>query len=239
MLLFTVVANPRLIRRAQSWVDSGWSGADADAVKAVDYIATDMHAHGQESAAIGYAKDDDPFLPKFNVIDKRYKVGADFDFLLSSRHHLANLNQCAEGFSSRDIYRIVQLNPQTNQQEADFDVGLRGFQMLRRFWFVCSIRAHITGFDSERSTALSSVGVRRSCTENLHVEYALPDHLSPLRLQTNRDGNQLFRPILHSVLARFSRSKTMTSYFSTNAMARKKLSTEPWTVFRRRSWNSP
>jgi hypothetical protein len=133
MLLFTVVANPRLIRRAQSWVDSGWSGADADAVKAVDYIATDMHAHGQESAAIGYAKDDDPFLPKFNVIDKRYKVGADFDFLLSSRHHLANLNQCAEGFSSRDIYRIVQLNPQTNQQEADFDVGLRGFQMLRRF----------------------------------------------------------------------------------------------------------
>jgi hypothetical protein len=133
MLFIAVAGNPRLIRRAESWIDSGWSGVDASSVMAVDYVAEDMRNHHQNTASIGYAKEDDLFLPEFNIADSRYKVGADLDFLFTYRHHISNIDRCAEGFSTDDLYRIVQLNPQTNEELSDFNVELDGFNMLHRF----------------------------------------------------------------------------------------------------------
>jgi hypothetical protein len=37
-----------------------------------------------------------------------YKAGADFDILFTYRHGISNRDQCAEGLSADDEYRIVQ-----------------------------------------------------------------------------------------------------------------------------------
>jgi Dolichyl-phosphate-mannose-protein mannosyltransferase len=110
-LALVVIANPLLSSRAHSWLRTGWSGSDSDELRAMDYIAGDIHSQGKKQANVGYQIFIWAFMPSFNIIDSRYKVGADFDFLLNYRHGVSNGNRCAEGLSPNDEYRIVQLRP--------------------------------------------------------------------------------------------------------------------------------
>jgi hypothetical protein len=112
-----ILANPVLLSRAAAWWHRGWTGPDAAAIQAIDAIADHLRGQGKRQAAIGYQilYEDRPafefFMATFNIIDPRYKVGANLDLLFAWRHELVNTNQCAEGISSADEYRMVQRSP--------------------------------------------------------------------------------------------------------------------------------
>ena len=75
-------------------------------------------------------------MAKYNILDRQYKVGAEFDFLFKHRHGIANTNQCAEGLSPLDEYRIVQTKRQAGEgtPRLYFPVPLeRDFRLLRQF----------------------------------------------------------------------------------------------------------
>jgi hypothetical protein len=108
-LVIIVAANPVTLSRLQSWARDGWAGEDAIEVQVVDRLAALINAHNESRASVGYEIDIWRFKAATNVVDPRYKVGADFDLLLKYRHGIVNLNRCAEGFSAQDAYRVVQV----------------------------------------------------------------------------------------------------------------------------------
>ena len=79
-------------------------------IVAMDYVGSFIELEGRNDAAIGYEIQIDPFITIFNLVDRRYKVGADFDLLLKYRHGVTNRDQCAEGTADGDEYRIVETN---------------------------------------------------------------------------------------------------------------------------------
>jgi len=113
-LILIVLGNPLALSRSEDWLRTGWSGPDAPEIQTVDYIAEQLHGLGKSRAAIGYQTlymalpALNFFMAEFNIVDARYKVGADFDLLFTFRHHITNTNQCAEGISPDDEYRIVE-----------------------------------------------------------------------------------------------------------------------------------
>jgi hypothetical protein len=111
VLVVMLAANPFLISRVTAWARDGWSGPDAPEVELTDSIASQLHSKNQNRAAIGYQTFIWNYMAAFNVMDRRYKVGADFDLLLRSRHAISNMNQCAEGVSPNDNFRVVQPKP--------------------------------------------------------------------------------------------------------------------------------
>jgi hypothetical protein len=134
-LFLMLAANPLLLSRLGSWIRDGWAGRDAEQVQVVDYLAAQLHSEGKERAAIGYQTFIYAFMARFNVIDPRYKVGADFDLLLKYRNGLSNTNRCAEGIPPSDEYRIVQIRPPETREDARryFDASLdRNFHLLRQ-----------------------------------------------------------------------------------------------------------
>src|SRR5207247_2275078 len=85
---------------------------------------------------IGYQLFIYQFMANYNIIDRQYKVGAEFDLLFKYRHRIANIDQCAEGLSPVDEYRIVQTRRKNGQDEPRhyFDVPLdKGFRLMRSF----------------------------------------------------------------------------------------------------------
>jgi hypothetical protein len=92
--------------RLKSWARDGWAGADSDQMRAVEYIAGQLH--GRQEARIGYQVPFQKFMATLHADDSRYKVGAEFDVLFRYRHGLKNADQCAEGLSFDDQYRMVQ-----------------------------------------------------------------------------------------------------------------------------------
>ena len=108
VLLSAVSLHPMLIERASAWVEEGWSGPQSNEVQIVSYIAGQIRAHGEHRAAIGYQMPIWNYMATFNIADPRYKVGAQFDLLFKYRHGVSNTDQCAEGQSSDDEFRIVQ-----------------------------------------------------------------------------------------------------------------------------------
>jgi len=109
ILVFVLGANTFLLSRVAAWHESGWSGADPAEVQVVDFIADQVHDNNPTS--IGYQIYIWQFMAIFNSSDPRYKVGADIDLLFRDRRGITNANRCAEGFSSDDEFRIVQVKP--------------------------------------------------------------------------------------------------------------------------------
>jgi hypothetical protein len=107
-----LLTHPWVISPVQAWVRSGWSGPRANDIQAVDYIASELRAEGRTRAAIGYQTFMVGFMATMNTIDPRYKVGTELDLFLKHRYGITNSNQCAEGVSADDEYRIVQEPPQ-------------------------------------------------------------------------------------------------------------------------------
>jgi hypothetical protein len=138
-LLVIVLGNPLTLSRVQAWWQTGWSGPDTVEIQVIDYIAEQLHRQGQRHVAIGYQTLywDFPaanfFMATFNMVDSRYKVGADFDLFLTARHGLVNTNQCAEGISPADEYRIVQSSPVWTMPPAAIFALENGWQVRRRF----------------------------------------------------------------------------------------------------------
>ncbi len=128
--------NPFLLHRLNGWRENGWAGIDAPAVQAVNYLTTELKAEGRNKAAIGYHLFIYRFMAAYNITNPQYKVGMDFDLLFKYPHGITNTNQCAEGLSPLDEYRIVQTTPQKGKEAPRlyFDVPLdRDFRLLRQF----------------------------------------------------------------------------------------------------------
>jgi hypothetical protein len=135
LLIFALVGNSFLFSRANAWTRNGWAGSDAEQIQVVDYIANQIRADGKEQAPIGYQTFIYPFMAEYNITNPQYKVGAEFDLLFDYRRGISNTNQCAEGISSKDEYRIVQTKPQEDEwaPRQYFNVHLDdSFKMLRQ-----------------------------------------------------------------------------------------------------------
>ena len=121
-LTILLLAHSWLIAPVQAWTRDGWSGPRAKIIEAVDYLAGDIRAEGRDKVAVGYQTITYGFVPKLNFVDPRYKVGADLDLYLKYRYGISNNDQCAEGFSADDEYRIVEARRTLYQPEDYFSI---------------------------------------------------------------------------------------------------------------------
>jgi dolichyl-phosphate-mannose-protein mannosyltransferase len=131
-----VLANGFLVSRLEAWAGAGWGGPDADEVQIADDLAPRIKSDGRREAAIGYQTFIYPFMATYNVTNPRYKVGAEFDFILKNRHGIENTDRCAEGVSAADEYRVVQRRPKEGEAEPReyFDVPRdERFRLVRVF----------------------------------------------------------------------------------------------------------
>jgi hypothetical protein len=110
-IIGSLLANGFLFSRLEAWRLSGWAGPQASEVQMVDTLARHVKELGQDRAAIGYHTYIYSFMATYNVTNPLYKVGAEFDLLLRYRHGITNTNQCPEGLSAADEYRVVQTQP--------------------------------------------------------------------------------------------------------------------------------
>jgi len=111
-ILFVVCRGP-FASKIAAWSRDGWAGRDADEVAVVDYTADLIRSERKNEAAIGYDVYIDRsgrFMAAFNVVDRRYKVGAELDLLFKHRQGIMNTETCAEGISPIDEYRIVEID---------------------------------------------------------------------------------------------------------------------------------
>jgi hypothetical protein len=131
-----VLCNSFLFSRVDAWRQTGWAGVDAPEVKVVNYVATELEADGRKQAAIGYHFFIYQFMAAYNITNPDYKVGSDFDLLFRYPHGIGNTDQCAEGLSVADEYRIVQTKPRDESwaPRLYFDVPLdSSFKLQRQF----------------------------------------------------------------------------------------------------------
>ena len=136
MLAVLVVLNSTLFGRIESWRTDGWDGKDPEEVQVIDYVADQIRGEGKSKAAIGYQLFIYPFMAKYHITNPIYKVGGELELLLKYRHGIVNTDECAEGVSATDEYRIVQTRPKRGPEEPKqyFDVPLDDrFRLLRRF----------------------------------------------------------------------------------------------------------
>jgi hypothetical protein len=103
-----LLTHPWVISPVRTWMTSGWAGSKPHDIQALDYIATELRSQGRDTVALGYQTHIAGFMAAMNIVDSRYKVGAELDLFLKHRHGISNSNQCAEGVSPHDEYRIVQ-----------------------------------------------------------------------------------------------------------------------------------
>jgi hypothetical protein len=136
LLLIVVLVGSPLASKVHSSYRTSWSGSDAAEIDVADYIAEQIRSEGHDRAAIGYHIFIYPFMATYNIINPQYKVGAEFDLWFKYRHDIANTNQCAEGVSAGDEYRIVQMRPKSGREEPRhyFEASLdKDYRLLRRF----------------------------------------------------------------------------------------------------------
>jgi len=135
-VLMLVLWNPFLLSRVNDWRQAGWAGMDAPAVQVVNYVTNELEAEGRKRAAIGYHFFIYQFMAASNITNPQYKVGNDFDLLFKYPYGISNMDQCAEGLSPSDEYRIVQTKPRDESwaPRLYFDVPLDAdFTLLRQF----------------------------------------------------------------------------------------------------------
>src|SRR5262249_35279817 len=141
-LAIVMLANPWVVAPIQAWARDGWSGHTTDDFEAIEFVGNQLRSEGKERAAVGYQIYFYGFEPNFHAVDAAYKVGAAYDMILKYKHGITNADQCAEGASSTDDYRIVQtqsLPPQSDDYfdqnpQNIFDVPLdENFHLLRQF----------------------------------------------------------------------------------------------------------
>ncbi len=122
LITSVIVWNPIVTSGAAGWLRNGWSGPDSALIPAAEYVAGILNSEGQNRSSIGYRL----FIPGAHAastdVDARYKVGVQFDYLLEYRHGILNSDQCAEGLSPHDEYRIVEERPSGPEETYYFDL---------------------------------------------------------------------------------------------------------------------
>jgi hypothetical protein len=134
-LMVVLIGNP-LLSHVDSWHRTGWSGPDAAEVDVADYVSEQIRTEGHDRAAIGYQIFIYPFMATYNIINPLYKVGTEFDLWFKYRHGIANTDQCAEGVSPADEYRIVQTQPKSGEEQPRHYFQVRQdtrFRLLQSF----------------------------------------------------------------------------------------------------------
>jgi hypothetical protein len=96
-------------------------------IQIADYLATRVRDAGRDRAAIGYLS----FVgwltePPLKAMDSRMREGERVDLVLRHRYGVVNLNQCGEGVSERDEYRVVEMYPPSDDTRYYFDVPPHG-----------------------------------------------------------------------------------------------------------------
>jgi hypothetical protein len=94
-------------------------------VQIVDYLARRLRTEGRDRASIGYRKFTVDALAPLTV-DPWWKVGAEFDLMLRFQHGISNINQCVEGLSAQDEYRVIEAYPSAPGDMHYFDVAHSG-----------------------------------------------------------------------------------------------------------------
>jgi hypothetical protein len=117
VLAALVILNPIVLDRVASWRHTGWAGTESPMLQAADYLAGVVRADGKTDAAIGYRLFDSalPDVP-YPGADRRGKIGGVFDAVLEYRGGITNTDRCAEGVSSRDEYRVIQVAPPSERE---------------------------------------------------------------------------------------------------------------------------
>jgi hypothetical protein len=136
LLAAGLLINYLLVGRVESWREHGWDGKDPEELRVVDYVAEQVRADGKSDAAIGYQLFIYPFMAEYHVTNPIYRAGAELELMLRYRHGIVNTDQCAEGITPTDEYRIVQRRPKPGAEEPRhyFDLPLaQRFRLLRRF----------------------------------------------------------------------------------------------------------
>ncbi len=93
----------------EDWRYWGWSGSDSEELDVVDQVAGQVRAAGRDRAAIGYRISFTGGEASQFILDPRYKLGANWDFLFRRLRRIANEDQCPEGVSPQDEYRVVEV----------------------------------------------------------------------------------------------------------------------------------
>jgi hypothetical protein len=106
-----IVGNISLISKVDQWTRTGWVGQEAEEIQVVDLLAREIRKENKDKAAIGFQTFFYPFMANYHIVNPIYKVGAEFDLLLKVQNNIVNTNQCAEGVSPADEYRIVETRP--------------------------------------------------------------------------------------------------------------------------------
>ena len=135
LVLLLVANNLVTVARLGDWARNGWSGQDASAVQAIAAAAALVGPSAPDSRVpIGYQINFRRFVPIDNIIDSRYKVGADLDMLLLYRHGITNTDRCAEGFATTDALRIEQVaTDNAGRNDRIYSPNREPFQLIRQF----------------------------------------------------------------------------------------------------------
>ncbi len=118
-----ILANPFVVSRVDAWRHDGWSGVDSVEMRVANYLARLLRSEGRDRATIGRRLFvEGPPAPPWKAVDARWRVGGEFDVALEYRYGIFNLNQCGEGLSAQDEYRIVEAYPPAPEAPYYFDV---------------------------------------------------------------------------------------------------------------------
>ena len=131
-----VVLNWFLFGRVDDWRRNGWAGKDPEEVQVIDYVGGLVRGEGKSEAAIGYRLFFYPFMAQYHITNPTYRVGGELELMLRYRHGIENVDQCAEGVSPVDEYRIVQVRPKSGADEPRHYVVAPSddrFRLVRRF----------------------------------------------------------------------------------------------------------
>jgi len=129
-----VIVNPEVVSRLQAWSGDGWAGDDAVEVRIAEYVSDRVRSGGRSQAAIGYRRfTNGPPVPPWRMTDARWRSEREFDVPLEYAKGIANSDQCAEGLSAADEYRVVELTPPPGSAGYYFDVPSPAtFHLVRR-----------------------------------------------------------------------------------------------------------
>lgn len=136
MVSLLFLTNPLATGRISSWYHAGWEGQDANEVRILNSLATDMKDRGLSQSSIGY------YMPsRLDAVggdwsgqhakDSVYKLAMDLDMLLWAQHGVVNTDTCANGLSVNDTYRILQVDSSSiHLSLAEVLGGMAGYRFI-------------------------------------------------------------------------------------------------------------
>src|SRR5688572_9378552 len=108
----------------------------------MDYLASPILSEGNNTASIGYQLYPYACLSIFHTVDPTHMVSADLVLISKHRYGISNTDQCAEGISPTDEFRILELRAATpasddyfsEQPNEYFDISPDPrFRLIRQF----------------------------------------------------------------------------------------------------------